>query len=64
MPALPSSGTGGTADTQAMLAFCQQHTIVAASELIRMQDINQAFARVHDNHVHYRFVIDLQASAL
>ncbi|MDV2452330.1 NAD(P)-dependent alcohol dehydrogenase [Xanthomonas hortorum] len=61
---ITSSGTGGTADTQAMLAFCQQHAIVADIELIRMQDINDAFARVHDNDVHYRFVIDLQASAL
>ncbi|WP_324250833.1 NAD(P)-dependent alcohol dehydrogenase [Xanthomonas axonopodis pv. poinsettiicola] len=57
-----SSGTGGTADTHAMLAFCQQHGIVADIELITLQDINAAFARVDANDVHYRFVIDLQAS--
>ncbi|WP_316691403.1 MULTISPECIES: NAD(P)-dependent alcohol dehydrogenase [Xanthomonas] len=59
-----SSGTGGTADTHSMLAFCQQHGIVADIELIKLQDINAAFERVHNNDVHYRFVIDLQASAL
>nr|WP_052172324.1 NAD(P)-dependent alcohol dehydrogenase [Xanthomonas maliensis] len=61
---ITSSGTGGTADTHAMLAFCQQHGIVAEVEVIRMQDINEAFARLERNDVHYRFVVDMTASAL
>jgi uncharacterized zinc-type alcohol dehydrogenase-like protein len=61
---ITSSGTGGTADTATMLAFCQQHGIVADVEVIRMQDINDAFARLQKNDVHYRFVVDMAASAL
>ncbi|QNH13598.1 NAD(P)-dependent alcohol dehydrogenase [Xanthomonas sp. SI] len=61
---IASSGTGGTADTHEMLAFCQQHGIVADVEVIAMEQINEAFARLQKGDVHYRFVIDMARSAL
>lgn len=50
---------GGIAETQAMLDFCGAHGIHADIELIRMQDINTAFARMLKADVKYRFVIDM-----
>lgn len=57
---LASSGAAGTADTHAMLAFCAAHHIVADVEVIAMEDINAAFARLARGDVRYRFVIDMQ----
>jgi uncharacterized zinc-type alcohol dehydrogenase-like protein len=56
---LASSGAAGTRDTHEMLAFCQEHGIVADIEVIAMADINAAFARLAKGDVHYRFVIDM-----
>lgn len=50
---------GGTTETQEMLDFCAEHNIVADIELIKMQDINEAYERMLKNDVKYRFVIDL-----
>lgn len=50
---------GGIKETQEMLDFCGQHNIVSDVEMIAMQDINQAFKRMHKNDVKYRFVIDM-----
>lgn len=50
---------GGTTETQEMLDFCAEHNIVADIELIKMQDINEAYDRMLKNDVKYRFVIDL-----
>ncbi|MDR6671624.1 putative zinc-type alcohol dehydrogenase-like protein [Xanthomonas translucens] len=61
---IASSGAGGTADTHEMLAFCQRHGIVADVEVIAMEQINEAFARLEKGDVHYRFVIDMARSAL
>lgn len=57
---LASSGAAGTADTHAMLAFCADNNIVADVEVIAMEDINDAFARLGKGDVRYRFVIDMQ----
>jgi uncharacterized zinc-type alcohol dehydrogenase-like protein len=57
---LASSGAAGTGDTHEMLAFCAAHGIVADIELIAMDEINAAFARLERGDVHYRFVIDMQ----
>ncbi|WP_369976426.1 NAD(P)-dependent alcohol dehydrogenase [Xanthomonas bundabergensis] len=61
---IASSGSGGTADTHEMLAFCQRYGIVADVEVIAMEQINEAFARLEKGDVHYRFVIDMARSAL
>jgi len=50
---------GGTVETQEMLDFCAEHNIVADIELIKMQDINEAYERMIKSDVKYRFVIDL-----
>jgi uncharacterized zinc-type alcohol dehydrogenase-like protein len=57
---LASSGAAGTADTHAMLAFCAEHAIVADVEVIAMDQINDALARLQKGDVRYRFVIDMQ----
>ncbi|MCB9232075.1 MAG: NAD(P)-dependent alcohol dehydrogenase [Bacteroidia bacterium] len=50
---------GGIAETQEMLDFCGEHNIVSEIELIRMQDINQAYERMLKSDVRYRFVVDM-----
>ena len=57
---LASSGAAGTADTHEMLAFCAEHGIVADIELIAMDEINEAYRRLEQGDVYYRFVIDMQ----
>jgi uncharacterized zinc-type alcohol dehydrogenase-like protein len=50
---------GGIAETQEMLDFCGKHNIVSEIELIKMQDINDAYERMLKSDVRYRFVIDM-----
>ncbi|HSD08253.1 NAD(P)-dependent alcohol dehydrogenase [Flavobacterium sp.] len=50
---------GGIAETQEMLDFCGEHNIVSEIELIKMQDINEAYERMLKSDVRYRFVIDM-----
>lgn len=52
---------GGIAETQEMLDFCGKHNIVSDIEIIRMQDINEAYERMLKSDVKYRFVIDMQS---
>jgi alcohol dehydrogenase (NADP+) len=56
---LTGSLIGGVAETQQMLDFCGQHDITCDIELIRMQQINEAWERMLKNDVKYRFVIDM-----
>jgi len=49
---------GGIPETQEMLDFCARHGIVADIELIRAEQINQAYERMLKGDVKYRFVID------
>ncbi|WP_255991758.1 NAD(P)-dependent alcohol dehydrogenase [Chitinolyticbacter albus] len=57
--AVAGSLIGGIASTQEMLDFCGKHGITADIELIRMQDINEAYERMLSSDVKYRFVIDI-----
>lgn len=50
---------GGIAETQEMLDFCGEHNIVSEIEIIKMQDINNAYERMLKSDVRYRFVIDM-----
>ncbi|WDF77215.1 NAD(P)-dependent alcohol dehydrogenase [Mucilaginibacter sp. KACC 22773] len=50
---------GGIAETQKMLNFCGEHNIVSEIEMIKMQDINDAYERMLKSDVRYRFVIDM-----
>ena len=56
---LAGSLIGGIAETQEMLDFCGAQGIHADIELIRMQDINEAYERMLQSDVKYRFVIDM-----
>ena len=53
------SAIGGIPETQEMLDFCAEHGIVSDVEMIRMDEINEAWERVVKADVKYRFVIDL-----
>ena len=57
--ALAGSLIGGIAETQEMLDFCAKHNIVSDIEMIRIQDINEAYERMLKSDVKYRFVIDM-----
>ena len=50
---------GGLPETQEMLDFCGQHNITSDVELIRMDQINEAYERMLKSDVKYRFVIDM-----
>ena len=56
--AIAGSAIGGIAETQEMLDFCAGHGIVADIEMIRADEINQAYERMLKSDVKYRFVID------
>lgn len=55
---LAGSAIGGIAETQEMLDFCAEHNLGAEIELIRAEQINEAYDRVLSSDVRYRFVID------
>jgi len=55
---LAGSLIGGIPETQEMLDFCAEHGIVADIELIRADEINEAYERMLKGDVKYRFVID------
>lgn len=55
---LAGSMIGGIPETQEMLDFCAEHGIVADIELIAADRINQAYERMLQGDVKYRFVID------
>ena len=49
---------GGIKETQEMLDFCAEHDIVSDIEMIKIQQIDEAYDRMQRNDVKYRFVID------
>jgi uncharacterized zinc-type alcohol dehydrogenase-like protein len=56
---IAGSMIGGTPETQQMLDYCGEHNIVSEVEVIRMDQINEAFERMLRQDVKYRFVIDM-----
>lgn len=56
---LSGSLIGGIAETQEMLDFCGTHGVMCDIELIKMQQINEAYERMLRSDVKYRFVIDM-----
>ena len=61
--AIAGSLIGGIPETQEMLDFCAQHGIVADIEMIRAQQIDEAYERMVRSDVKYRFVIDAASFA-
>ncbi|MBD9368438.1 NAD(P)-dependent alcohol dehydrogenase [Xanthomonas sp. XNM01] len=53
------SPIGGIRETQEMLDFCAEKNILPDCEMIRMDEINAAYARMERSDVRYRFVIDM-----
>jgi uncharacterized zinc-type alcohol dehydrogenase-like protein len=61
--AIAGSLIGGIAETQEMLDFCAEHGIVSDIEMIRAQQIDEAYERMLRSDVKYRFVIDIATMA-
>lgn len=56
---LTSAGSGGIAGTAQMLEFCAEHGVVADIEVLPSSRIDEAFSRLAQGDVRYRFVLDL-----
>lgn len=56
---LAGSLIGGIPETQEMLDFCAAHGITSDIEMIRMDEIEDAYERMLKSDVKYRFVIDM-----
>jgi len=56
---LSGSAIGGIRETQEMLNFCAEKGITADIELIKIQQVNEAYERLLKSDVKYRFVIDM-----
>ena len=56
---LAGSSIGGVPETQEMLEFCAEHGIACDIEMIRIQQIDEAYERMLRSDVKYRFVIDM-----
>jgi alcohol dehydrogenase (NADP+) len=52
---------GGIAETQEMLDFCGKHGVASDIEIIPIQKIEEAYARMLKSDVKYRFVIDMRS---
>ncbi|KAJ9448748.1 NADP-dependent alcohol dehydrogenase C 1 [Diplonema papillatum] len=50
---------GGVKQTQELLDFCARKNVLPECEIIRMDQINEAFVRMEKSDVRYRFVIDM-----
>jgi len=58
---LTGSLIGGILETQQMLDFCSKHKIECDVEVISIQKVNEAYERIINSDVRYRFVIDLRS---
>ena len=56
---MAGSKIGGIRETQEMLDFCTEHGIGAEIETIGVDQVDEAWNRVVDSDVRYRFVIDV-----
>ena len=61
--AIAGSLIGGLPETQEMLDFCAEHDILADTEVIRIDQVNEAWGRMQKGDVRYRFVIDMSSLA-
>lgn len=58
---LAGSVIGGISEIQEMLDFCDKNKIKCNIELIPIQKINEAYQKILDSNVRYRFVIDMKS---
>ncbi len=61
---LAGSQIGGIRETQEMLDFCSKHNHTSDIEVVPIQKVNEAYQRVLESDVRYRFVIDLASLKL
>jgi len=61
--AVGGSAIGGIPETQEMLDFCAEKEIYPECEMIRIDQVNEAYERLLRNDVRYRFVIDMGTPA-
>jgi uncharacterized zinc-type alcohol dehydrogenase-like protein len=54
---------GGIPETREVLDFCAEHGITSEVEVIPIQRVNDAYDKVVDKQVRYRYVIDLASLA-
>jgi alcohol dehydrogenase (NADP+) len=55
------SAIAGIAQTQETLDFCARKNVVSEVEMIRIDQINEAYERLERSDVRYRFVIDMSS---
>ena len=55
---IAGTNNGGIAENQEMLNFCAEHGFGSDIEVIAVQQVNEAWARLAKSDVRYRFVID------
>ena len=53
------SNIGGLPETQELLDFCGKHNITSDVEVIPIQKVNEAYERMSNSDVKYRFSIDM-----
>jgi uncharacterized zinc-type alcohol dehydrogenase-like protein len=56
---LGGSFIGGISQTQEMLDFCAEHDIAPEVEMININQVNEAFDKVKNEEVRFRYVIDM-----
>jgi uncharacterized zinc-type alcohol dehydrogenase-like protein len=52
---------GGLPETQEMLDYCAENNITADVEVIPIQYIQDAYKRIQNSDIKYRFVIDMKS---
>ena len=53
------SMVGGPKETQEMLEFCAEHGVIAQTEIVGADEIDNAYKRMLASEVRYRFVMDI-----
>lgn len=59
--AVAGSLIGSLEETQAVLDFCAEKNVAPDIQMIRIQDINDAYKQVENGDARFRFVIDLKS---
>ena len=59
---IAGSGIGGIKETADMLAYSAEHNVLPEIEIIKIQDVNEAWANLAAKNTAKRYVIDMQAS--
>jgi uncharacterized zinc-type alcohol dehydrogenase-like protein len=52
---------GSIAETQEVLEFCAEHNILPETEMIKMENVNDAFDKLIKEEARFRYVIDMQS---